>query len=499
MSFDHHEFELLYSKWTDQTIDADEYERFCDLLRNSDECRDMFCDIRMDDRLIEHAVRKLAATNKFLATSKYPISGTLSGFWANRHIGKLGILTSATLLAFISLVFWANFFSIRNADTEQESFGKVVRLNNVHWADRKANVKEWSLLRSGEQLRFESGSIEITFDAGVQLIVEGPAEMDVVAAKRIRVAKGKFIARVNSNGSGFAIETPSGVIVDQGTEFGLDVAPEGEVKVIVFQGMVDVYHQQDPKNPQEFSTSTKPISLGTGEGMLFCTNGESEPVLSIKSDYFLRAALDRPPVAPQAQPLITGVRDNVRDVQAKKFYEIVPRGFGEDARAFVDRSHEWNGLTSDGLPDFLIGGDMIRTFNMDKYLDDFQMTVTVSFQARFFVLLDRRSVVPDWLERDFMKTPYLVGLDEGVSPEYYEGQYDYLKRNTPEERIPANLTQNRLNATGPGNSIDNIFTVWERKSTEPGKVVLGGISRQIDGNRNLQCFYGIVAVPFFSK
>jgi len=41
--------------------------------------------------------------------------------------------------------------------------------------------------------------------------------------------------------------------------------------------------------------------------------------------------------------IITDIRDNVRDGVDAKFYRIVPGGLREDAPAYVDREHQWNG------------------------------------------------------------------------------------------------------------------------------------------------------------
>ena len=51
-------------------------------------------------------------------------------------------------------------------------------------------------------------------------------------------------------------------------------------------------------------------------------------------------------------------------------------GLHEDAVAYSDNPyHQWNGLTEEGLPDFLRGADYIKTFNHYRYLRVFKMTV----------------------------------------------------------------------------------------------------------------------------
>ena len=55
----------------------------------------------------------------------------------------------------------------------------------------------------------------------------------------------------------------------------------------------------------------------------------------------------------------------------------------EDAKAFADREeHEWNGITSDGMPAYLLGGDYVKTFNNDKIKNDIEITVKLDRAAK---------------------------------------------------------------------------------------------------------------------
>lgn len=109
------------------------------------------------------------------------------------------------------------------------------------------------------------------------------------------------------------------------------------------------------------------------------------------------------------------------------------------------------------------------------------------FRSKYgLVLHTARQLAPDP-----SLTEYVVGQDQGIAPHEYEHYFDRLKLKTQDERNPANFPQHRRYDTGPGNSIDHLFSVWERKSTEPGEIVLGGLSHQT----STQSFYGIVAVP----
>ena len=149
--------------------------------------------------------------------------------------------------------------------------------------------------------------------------------------------------------------------------------------------------------------------------------------------------------------LIADVTDDLHD--SRKFYEIVPGGLREDAKAFADRLHEWNGITAAGMPAYLIGADYVKTFNQDNFEQNQQIYVTLSRPAKLFVFLDVRVTAPDWLRRDFHNTGDMIGLD--AAPNRMR-QY-----------------RNRTLAVGPGQSIDERYTIWERDVLEPGVVALG--------------------------
>ena len=71
--------------------------------------------------------------------------------------------------------------------------------------------------------------------------MQAPAVLVVEGAKSARLERGKLSAEITSTAArGFQIRTPDGDFVDQGTEFGVEVSPDGNSRVHVFRGEVDV-------------------------------------------------------------------------------------------------------------------------------------------------------------------------------------------------------------------------------------------------------------------
>jgi hypothetical protein len=96
-------------------------------------------------------------------------------------------------------------------------------------------------MRSGKVIRLEQGLAEIEFDRGARVILQGPSGVELVSATTARLLYGTITARVPAQARGFTVLSPSGKVVDLGTEFGLSVADGGATSVRVFTGLVEAF------------------------------------------------------------------------------------------------------------------------------------------------------------------------------------------------------------------------------------------------------------------
>jgi ferric-dicitrate binding protein FerR (iron transport regulator) len=328
-------------------------------------------------------------------------------------------------------------------------------------ASMPANVlSRWSV---GDRLKLQSGSAELTFDAGAQVTVFGPAEFEITSPTSIRCIRGRITTLVDKRGRGFSIETPGAKVVDLGTQFGLSISDQGETEVVVFQGSVDLSSRQD-------ASDAAPRRMQQGEALLLKNSGEFERVMAVQRNSFMFT--DNGPGRRIIEPVIADVRDNIRDPKSTvKSYQIVHGGLTDDALAFVDRYHQWNGLDSTGVPKFLAGADYIMPFNEDKFVGGLELKVRLLRPASLYVFLDNNMAVPKWLQEGFTDT----GVDLGLDCSKTEWHRDHSL------------------GVGPGKSIDFRFSVWKRDVEEAGTVVLGGISPPAVRSQGFN-MYGIAAV-----
>jgi hypothetical protein len=111
----------------------------------------------------------------------------------------------------------------------------AIKVDAVQWEVDSATPSEGSVVTAG-RLRLRSGRLTLAFFSGVSLTVEGPADLEVLAADRVFCHRGKLRARVPRGAEGFTVRAAGYEVVDLGTEFGLNLEPGGKSQVMVFEG-----------------------------------------------------------------------------------------------------------------------------------------------------------------------------------------------------------------------------------------------------------------------
>jgi len=363
---------------------------------------------------------------------------------------------AAVFLIGVGLIMLAAPSSRRAAST----VATLIEARDVVWAEGQEPIAVNARLEP-RGIRCASGTLRLAFDSGALVTLEGPADLRILSGMLLRALRGRITARMNGDAKGFTVETPSTMVVDQGTEFGVEVDASGRTGVVVFQGLVDL---SCGRSAEHLATTRR---LSQGEGMRVAPTGDLSRIIAVER----RPGDDgwSTDTSSGGEAVIRSVRDNIRGLDSSKYYQIVHRGLYDDSPAYVDRPHEWNGLDSGGLPAFLRGADYIMPFNDDKWTKDLEITVGMARAATLFVFLDRREKPPSWLAATFTDTGVKIGLDEGSWPD------------------PTLFTVDG----GPGRSIDHVFSVWKRDVNRDEAVTLGGLR----GGRNDRAMYGIAAVP----
>lgn len=172
----------------------------------------------------------------------------------------------AALAACVALVGgWIGSGLVESTRSESEattaSVAVLTRAVNLEW--ESPAIAAGTPLLPGV-LKLKSGIAQIEFYQGARVLIEGPAEFELVSSGEATCTKGKLSAQVPPQAKGFRINTPKGTIVDLGTEFGLDVSA-GTSEVHVFKGEVELYSASEAmrslKEGQALSFDGAPTSL----------------------------------------------------------------------------------------------------------------------------------------------------------------------------------------------------------------------------------------------
>jgi hypothetical protein len=148
---------------------------------------------------------------------------------------------------------------------------KVTGMANCRWSEeaspesegsgaRKSELTQSAPVAVGRKVALESGVVEITYQTGASVIVEGPAKFEVdshggyLSFGRLT---GKLDATAADSGStaavsnSFVIRTPTAVVTDLGTRFGVEVDAKGHTSTYVFRGAVKVHPTDAADNKRD--------------------------------------------------------------------------------------------------------------------------------------------------------------------------------------------------------------------------------------------------------
>ncbi len=167
----------------------------------------------------------------------------------------LPVLALAACLALAVTGVWVLWF--RNSVTSNEATSTAVamltRVVDARWDAGAEAPRVGGALKPG-WLRLRSGLAQVVFYSGARIVIEGPAELQLLSPGEAACSSGRLLAEVPPPARGFRLKTPQLTVVDYGTAFGIH-ATRDQTEVHVFQGKVELLAGSGSRH-----------SLSTGEG-----------------------------------------------------------------------------------------------------------------------------------------------------------------------------------------------------------------------------------------
>jgi hypothetical protein len=108
---------------------------------------------------------------------------------------------------------------------------------DVEWAEGSSAPVVGGAVSKG-WLKIKRGILRLDFYSGVRVVVEGPAEVELLSQGEARLDRGKLTAYVTPPAVGFTVYNREFTVVDRGTEFGMNVTGPDRCEVHVFKGEV---------------------------------------------------------------------------------------------------------------------------------------------------------------------------------------------------------------------------------------------------------------------
>jgi len=182
----------------------------------------------------------------------------------------------------------------------QEVVGRITGMVGCKWPKGEGSPLGDDNVSLGRKFTLDSGLMEITYNTGAKVILQGPVTYEVesnggyMAAGKLtgklekKVASGQWPVASDINKSEisnpqslipnpFVIRTPTATVTDLGTEFGVEVTKEGDSVIQVKTGAVDVVAKEGADHvclQADGSRNAARIEAGTRKIITLCSNSE---------------------------------------------------------------------------------------------------------------------------------------------------------------------------------------------------------------------------------
>jgi hypothetical protein len=223
----------LLAAWLGGELDAAGTARLLELCRAHPELLDEAARLKSLDRLLHVSVLDAGAEAFVLEVAarcgQFASETDLAAKVRRRvRFRRMLAWAAAACIAFgLMLGVWWHF----------QPVAVVARLEAAQWQEGQRDLKPGDQLARG-QFGLTRGFAALRFRHGVDLLVEAPADFELISPMRIRLYSGSAFAHVPQNSIGFTVEGPTGRVVDKGTEFGVHVG-QSRMEVHVLKGLVE--------------------------------------------------------------------------------------------------------------------------------------------------------------------------------------------------------------------------------------------------------------------
>lgn len=280
----------LLSALCDGQLSESDSQRLNDMLRDEEARRVYLEYMDMQARLVKldapELGRRLITSDRATTTSPARASHT----WWAAPIVRYAAIVAGTIAATVLVQFALHQPRVNREPTALGSgitqvsprkyVATLTQVADVQWGGGTQPYRAGSRVLTGD-FHLQRGIARVAYEGGIELIVEGPARLQLESETTASLITGKVFFRADDASAPFTLNTPSSVLVDLGTEYAVEVGAKQE-EVHVFSGEVQ-------RVARENNQTAEPLLLSAGEARRFGDSAELSGVAAaIEPEKFVR-------------------------------------------------------------------------------------------------------------------------------------------------------------------------------------------------------------------
>ncbi|HSI64278.1 MAG TPA: LamG-like jellyroll fold domain-containing protein [Candidatus Saccharimonadia bacterium] len=237
------QWQTLAARAAEGTLSVEEGVQLLALCRESEEARVALMRVLTVERLLPLALSDPSgqfAAREVAMRLRQPDTASIQAAWRSAEKARRWLwqkhlrwvaAAAAMVLALAGGAWWL--------DQIHTPAAALTRSEGIVWSG-PAPSRKTSDLAKNTRLQAEAGLVELAFDSGARMVLEGPFDVELKDGMLAYLHHGRLSVRCPPSAHGFTVETPEGTAVDRGTEFCVNMVRGAAMEVHVLAGVVDV-------------------------------------------------------------------------------------------------------------------------------------------------------------------------------------------------------------------------------------------------------------------
>ncbi len=274
-----HEHERLLIRYIAGERDGELLSRLVELVDDDAELRDELRDELALDRILRQsgrlpldpapvmtaivARRDRDSSLEMLVMADIAATQARRAWWQASTSRRWFIAASAALVLIAVTAAFSLIAPHQNRPViEAGPFASLHYVHGVQWPTDLAQPPIDGARMPPGALALAAGVVEVRFDNGVVLALEGPGQIDLWSRMQTHLRHGRLTTNVPPLAQGFTVQVDHLRVIDLGTEVGIDLAQDGRAHVQVYSGAVELALSDAAASPSD-------TRVGAGEARSF--------------------------------------------------------------------------------------------------------------------------------------------------------------------------------------------------------------------------------------